>query len=84
MTPLTAETARDLIARLLADIAPEVDLDDARPEGQLQEELGLDSMDFLNLMIGIHQATGLEIPERDYPALSTLAGAVDYLAARTS
>ncbi|HEU5084031.1 MAG TPA: phosphopantetheine-binding protein [Acidimicrobiales bacterium] len=84
MTPLTAETARDLIARLLADIAPEVDLDDARPDGQLQEELGLDSMDFLNLMIGIHQATGLEIPERDYPALSTLAGAIDYLAARTS
>lgn len=84
MTPLTAESARDLIARLLADIAPEVDLADARPEGQLQEELGLDSMDFLNLMIGIHQATGLEIPERDYPALSTLAGAVDYLMARTS
>lgn len=84
MTPLTAETARDLIARLLADIAPEVDLTGARPDGQLQEELGLDSMDFLNLMIGIHQATGLEIPERDYPALSTLAGAVDYLAERTS
>lgn len=84
MTPLTAESARDLIARLLADIAPEVDLADAHPDGQLQEELGLDSMDFLNLMIGIHQATGLEIPERDYPALSTLAGAIDYLAARTS
>ncbi len=84
MTPLTTETARELIARLLADIAPEVDLADARPDGQLQEELGLDSMDFLNLMIGIHQATGLEIPERDYPELSTLTGAVDYLAARTS
>ncbi len=84
MTPLTTETARELIARLLADIAPEVDLADARPDGQLQEELGLDSMDFLNLMIGIHQATGLEIAERDYPELSTLTGAVDYLAARTS
>lgn len=84
MTPLTATAAHELIARLLGDIAPEVDLADARPDGQLQEELGLDSMDFLNLVIGIHEATGLDIPERDYPELGTLAGAVAYLERRTS
>lgn len=84
MTQLTDRTARDLIARLLGNIAPEVDLDDARPDGQLQEELGLDSMDFLNLMIGIHDETGLDIPERDYPELSTLDGAVSYLQRRTA
>ena len=84
MTALTRSDARDLLARVLAEIAPEVDLDDARPDGQLQEELGLDSMDFLNLMIGIHDETGLDVPERDYPALSTLDGAIDYLTERTS
>lgn len=84
MTQLTDDTARDLIARQLDRIAPEVDLADARPDGQLQDELGLDSMDFLNLMIGIHEETGLDIPERDYPELSTLDGAVAYLRRRTS
>lgn len=83
MTQLTDGDARDLLARLLADIAPEVDLGAARPDGQLQDELGLDSMDFLNLMIAIHDATGIDIPERDYPALSTLRGAVGYLASRS-
>lgn len=84
MTALTEADARDLIARILSDIAPEVDLADARPDGQLQEELGLDSMDFLNLMIGIHDATGLTVPERDYPALSTLDGAITYLTEHTA
>jgi acyl carrier protein len=84
MNALTQDTARDLLARILAGIAPEVDLGDARPDGQLQEELGLDSMDFLNLMIGIHDETGLTVPERDYPALSTLNGAVAYLTEHTA
>lgn len=83
MTTLTDAGARELLERILAEIAPEVDLAGARPDGQLQEELGLDSMDFLNLMIGIHDATGLEIPERDYPQLSSLAGAIRYLTSRS-
>ena len=83
MTPLTDDGARDLLARLLADIAPEVDLGAARPDGQLPDELGLDSMDCLNLRIAIHDATGIDIPERDYPSLSTLRGAVGYLASRS-
>lgn len=82
MTALTPDTARDLLARVLADIAPEVDVADADPDAQLQDELGLDSMDFLNLVTGIHEATGIEVPERDYPQLSTLRGAVDYLSRR--
>lgn len=82
MTARTPAEARDLIAAVLADIAPEADLDGARPDGQLQEELGLDSIDFLALMAGIHDRTGVRVPERDYPSLSTLAGAVAYLVQR--
>lgn len=84
MTALTETAARELLANVLAEIAPEVDLDDAHPDGQLQDELGLDSMDFLNLVVGIHDVTGLTVPERDYPALSTLAGAVVYLTEHTA
>jgi len=83
MTTLSEDEVRDLLARLLAEIAPEVDLADADQDGQLQEELGLDSMDFLNLMIGIHRETGIEVPERDYPALSSVDGALRYLTARS-
>jgi len=36
-------------------------------------------MDFLNFVVGLHEATGIEIPEADYPRLATLSGAVTYL-----
>jgi hypothetical protein len=48
----------------------------------LQDELDLDSMDFLNLMVGIHEQTGVEVPERDYPKVAHLDGLLDYLVAR--
>ena len=39
-------------------------------------------MDFLNLMEAIAAATGVEVPERDYPQVSTLAGLTAYIDAR--
>jgi acyl carrier protein len=36
-------------------------------------------MDFLNIIVAIHGETGIEIPERDYPKLSTLNDAIAYL-----
>lgn len=77
------DNPRETIARLLREIAPEADLDTLEPAADLREALDLDSMDFLNLMIGIHDATGIDVPEHDYPQLVTLAGCVSYLRARS-
>ncbi len=38
-------------------------------------------MDFLNLMSGLYVATGIEVPERDYPAVASVDGFVSYVAA---
>ena len=38
-------------------------------------------MDLLNFVIALHDTLRVEIPEADYPKLSTLDGCVDYLAA---
>jgi acyl carrier protein len=77
---VTRDTARTIVAEVLHRIAPEVDVDDVDPQGDLQEEMDLDSMDFLNLVVGLHGRTGVEIPEHDYPLVSTLDGCVTYLA----
>ncbi len=71
-----------LIVNELAKIAPEVDTNDIDPAGDLREQIDLDSMDILNLMIAIHEATGVDIPEADYPQLATLDASVSYLRAR--
>jgi acyl carrier protein len=66
----------------LGDIAPEADLAALPPGKDLRQELDIDSMDFLNFVIALHEKLGVNIPEADYPQLSTLDGAIGYLAAR--
>jgi acyl carrier protein len=70
-----------LVLRELGKIAPEAGLD-LDPDADLREQIDLDSMDLLNLMIAIHEATGVDIPEADYPKLATLNGSVAYLRER--
>ena len=79
---MNRDEARALVAEVLAGIAPEADLADLEPGEGLQEALDLDSIDFLNLMTGLHERTGLEVPERDYPQLASLEGCITYLTDR--
>jgi len=72
-------TLRATVLRVLGEVAPEVDLATVEPGEDLREQLDLDSMDILNLAIGLFKATGVEVPERDYPRIVTVDGAVDYL-----
>jgi hypothetical protein len=44
-----------------------------------RELTDLDSMDFLNFVISLHEALGVDVPEVDYPKLATLDGCVGYL-----
>ncbi len=76
---MTDDDARDLIRKVLGEVAPEADLDSVGSGETMQEALDLDSIDFLNFVTGLHERTGLEIPERDYPELSTVEGCVRYL-----
>ena len=76
---MTQDEAHQLIRTVLRQVAPEADLDQVGPDETLQEALDLDSIDFLNFVVGLHEATGLEIPERDYPLLSTVEGCITYL-----
>jgi acyl carrier protein len=71
---------KKLAASVLAGIAPEADLSTVGESEDLREALDLDSMDFLNFIIGLGQGSGVKIPEADYPKLFTLGGIETYLA----
>ncbi len=79
MTPTDLRTA--FIADLTA-IAPDLDAATIGDDDHMQDDLGLDSMDFLNLVSALHKRFGLPIPETDYPRLATPAKAVVYLEER--
>lgn len=81
---MTESEMKDCIFGAIAEIAPEVTFDGLNPEKGLREQLDLDSMDFLNVIIALHEKLGVDIPEKDYPRLFTLNGAIRYLAERTA
>ncbi len=70
------------IRRAIAGIAPEADLDALAPDADLQEELDLDSMDFLNFLIALGESTGVHVPESDYAQVRTFGGCSAYVSAR--
>jgi acyl carrier protein len=79
---VTRDALRREVLGALAEIAPEADPASLRGAVPLRDQLDLDSMDFLNLLIAVHQRTGVEIPEADYGKLATLDQIVAYLEAR--
>jgi len=75
----TEQELRTLVISVLTEVAPDIDATAIDPDTDLTEQLDIDSMDFLNIVVAVHERTGIEIPERDYPKLSTLNDAVTYL-----
>jgi acyl carrier protein len=74
---VNAFDAHPHVVAALADIAPDVDATEL--DADLHDDLGLDSMDLLNLAGAIALRTGIEIPDRDYPELRTIRRLEAYL-----
>jgi acyl carrier protein len=80
---MSRDEIRAAVLGCLGEVAPEADLSALRPDLPLREQLDIDSIDFLNFVIGLDQTLHVSVPEAEYGALATLDGCVDYLAART-
>ena len=79
---MSPSDTRQLIASVLAGIAPEANLAGVGEGEDLRQALDLDSMDFLNFIIGLSAGSGISIAESDYPKLYSLGGLLAYFAAR--
>ena len=80
----TQDDVRDEILSVLTTIAPEVEADDIRDDVLLRDQVDLDSMDWLNFLIGIHKRLHVDIPESDYASLRTLTDVVRYVQRQAS
>ncbi len=76
---MTDDDIRIAVLAVLRQVAPDADASTLDPEVPFQDQLDIDSVDFMNLMVGIEQKLGVDVPERDYPKVATLAGCVAYL-----
>ncbi|HEY9356574.1 MAG TPA: acyl carrier protein [Arthrobacter sp.] len=79
---MNEQDARQAVHAAIGQVAPDVDLAVLDEQSRLRQDLELDSLDFLRLVETIDEATGVDIPERDYNAVSTVKGLIDYVASR--
>jgi acyl carrier protein len=75
---MNPDQVRATALEVLAEIAPDADLGTLDPAASLQEQFDLDSLDFFNFVVALHEQLGVEVPERDYPKLATLDGCAAY------
>ena len=76
---MEAEIARQTLLSLIQEVAgldqPPA-LDPAKP---IREQIELDSMDFLDIVLGLRKKYKIALPEADFPQLLTLDSSVAYL-----
>ncbi len=80
---MTEAEIRKIVEQALSNVAPEVNLDAIDTGRDLRDQIDIDSVDFLNFIIGLHKELGVEIPDADAAKLVTLDGCVAYLIGRT-
>lgn len=77
---MTNDEIRSVVLQTLKTIAPELEERDLRADRPLRDQVDLDSMDWLNFLVGLHQRLRVDIPEADYRKLTTLDTLIAYLA----
>lgn len=80
---MTRDDLRRLVIEELRNLTPETDPAEIDGNADFRETLDFDSMDLLNFVIALSKRVGVDIPESDYPQVTTIDGAVGYLAERS-
>ena len=81
---MTEAEVKQAVRAALGNVAPEVDVSAIDPARDLRDQIDIDSVDFLNFVIGLHKELNIEIPDADVAKLTTLNGCVGYLMAKLS
>jgi acyl carrier protein len=73
---------RAVVLSTLRSIAPEIEDGELKADRPLRGQVDLDSMDWLNFLLGLHEKLRIDIPESDYGRLVTLDDIVAYFSLR--
>jgi acyl carrier protein len=76
---MTKDECKQAVKDIIADIAPDEDLTNLKPDVRLRDQLQLDSMDFLDIVMELRKRHGIEVPESDYMQLASLDSCAEYL-----
>ncbi len=76
---MDADRIKQIVLDIIAEIAPDEDISEVKPDQRLRDQLDLDSMDFLDIVMELRKQHGIEVPEDDYTRLESLDSCAEYL-----
>jgi acyl carrier protein len=76
---MTKSDLRKVIVEELVNVAPDLEANDIGDEEHLLDDIGIDSMDFVNLLSALQARLGIILPEIDYPRMISVAAIQKYL-----
>ena len=76
---MTPAKIRDEIIDILENIAPDEDFSNLTDDQSFQEQVELDSMDFLDIVMELRKRHRIQIPEQDFGNLQSMSSTVEYL-----
>ena len=77
---MTKDEIKQAVTDIIADVAPDEDVTNIKPDVRLRDQLELDSMDFLDIVMELRKRHNIEVPEAEYPELASLDSCAAYLA----
>jgi acyl carrier protein len=73
---------RAQVVAIIRSVAPEVEESELVADRPLREQVDLDSMDWLKVIIAVHEKLKVDIPEADYGKLRSLDDWAAYVRGR--
>ena len=81
---MTQDEIKDIVMNTLYKIAPELEDQVIDSNVNFRDQFDFDSVDFLNFAISLQKKINVNIPEIDYPKLSSLTGCITYFESKSS
>ncbi len=81
---MTQDEIQAIVMKTLYEIAPELEDQAIDSHVNFRDQFDFDSVDFLNFAISLQEKMNINIPEIDYPKLSSLTGCISYFESRLS
>ena len=76
---VTVEEIKKSIIDILLGFDDTIDPESIKEDVPFREQLELDSMDMLDVVLGLRRLYKLPIPESDYPRLDSMNSTIEYL-----
>lgn len=69
------------VYKAIQEVLP-IDIEELTPEAQLVEDLGADSLDVIEIVMGCEEELGIAVPDDDAETLTTVGALIDYFEER--